>query len=277
MSEDNLKKVDLHLHSNHSDGLFSPEKLIAIIVEAGITAAALTDHDTLTGLEEAANAAANFDLEFVPGLEISVVEERREIHILGYYPRKLDFLNSKLCHLKDQRFKRMENTIALLNSMGFKLTYDDLVSKAGYAAPGRLHLARVMLENRYVGSLEEAFKLYLGFGKPAYIPRKTYSLKETMNLLKISGAIPVIAHPGMIGITMLPDLIQMGLRGVEVFHPDHNKAMTAKLLQITKNNGLLITGGSDFHGKNLDNYSYPAERAINFCYFEDLRAAATYN
>jgi 3',5'-nucleoside bisphosphate phosphatase len=276
MTDHNIKKVDLHLHSNQSDGVFSPQKLITIIAAAGLTAAALTDHDTLAGLKDASEAAAKNNIEFVPGVEISVVEEQREIHILGYYPQDLDFLNSKLDQLKTQRFKRMEKTVMLLKNMGFKITYADVVEKAGCAAPGRLHLARVLLEKKYIRSLEEAFKLYLGFGKPAYIPRQTLSLAETFALLKKCGAIPVIAHPGKPGIAMLPQLITLGLKGVEVFHPDHNKALTLKLLQVARNKNLLVTGGSDFHGSSEKNGGYPFKLAIDFSYYQDLKAALTW-
>jgi 3',5'-nucleoside bisphosphate phosphatase len=269
------RRIDLHLHSNKSDGVHSPTKLFEIVATAGLSAASLTDHDTLDGLAEASAAALKYDIVFIPGIEISVVEEFSETHILGYYPKNNNILNEKLSDLKTQRFARMEKTVSLLKKQGIRLNYDDVINEADGAAPGRLHLARIMLKKKYIYTLEEAFKLYLGFGKTAYVPRQTLSLSETIAVLLECDALPVIAHPGVNGMKMIPRLINMGIKGIEVFHPDHNKNLTRLLTAIADENHLIITGGSDYHGTIEAYGKYPINMAIDYCYYEKLKLAVS--
>ena len=264
-------KVDLHLHSSCSDGVYTPSQLVQVLAAAGLKAFALTDHDTTKGLSEAAKAAEEAGLEFVPGIEISVVEETREIHILGYYPVKLQLLEEKLADLRHQRFIRMEKTVCLLQGAGFKITVSEVIAEAGQAAPGRMHLARILLRKRYVHSVEEAFSLYLGFKRPAYVQRKTFSLTETIKLLIDCQAIPVFAHPGAEGLSILKTMIPLGLMGVEVFHPDHSSNQVRQALRLAAEHRLLVTGGSDFHGSPDLRTLYPIERAIDYFYLEQLK------
>ncbi len=271
------KKVDLHLHSSFSDGAYTPSQLVQTIAVAGLSAFALTDHDTTKGLSKAAKAAEDRGLEFVPGIEISVVEETREIHILGYYPVKLELLEEKLSELRNQRFLRMEKTVRLLQMAGFKITASEVIAEAGQAAPGRMHLARILLRKRYVHSVEEAFSLYLGFKRPAYVQRKTFSLPETIKLLVDCQAIPVFAHPGADGLSILKALIPLGLMGVEVFHPDHSNNQVRQALRLAAEYKLLITGGSDFHGFPDLRTPYPIERAIDYLYLEQLKLKSRLN
>jgi len=244
---------------------------VQVLAAAGLKAFALTDHDTTKGLSEAAKAAEEAGLEFVPGIEISVVEETREIHILGYYPVKLQLLEEKLADLRHQRFIRMEKTVCLLQGAGFKITVSEVIAEAGQAAPGRMHLARILLRKRYVHSVEEAFSLYLGFKRPAYVQRKTFSLTETISLLIDCQAIPVFAHPGAEGLSILKTMIPLGLMGVEVFHPDHSSNQVRQALRLAAEHRLLVTGGSDFHGSPDLRTLYPIVRAIDYFYLEQLK------
>lgn len=271
------KKIDLHLHSSFSDGAYTPSQLVQKLATAGLDAFALTDHDTTKGLSEAAKAAEEAGLEFVPGIEISVVEKKREIHILGYYPAKLHLLEDNLTELRNQRFIRMEKTVRSLQMSGFKISAAEVIAEAGQAAPGRMHLARILLRKKYVHSVEEAFSLYLGFNRPAYVQRKTFSLSETIKLLIDCHAIPVFAHPGAEGLSILKTLIPHGLMGIEVFHPDHSSNQVRQTMHLAEENKLLITGGSDFHGSPDLRTPYPIERAIDYLYLEQLKIKSRLN
>ncbi len=267
----NNKKIDLHLHSSCSDGLFTPTQLAQKLAAAGLEAFALTDHDTIAGLDEAAQAAEEVRLEFVPGIEISVVEETSEFHILGYYPVNMMQMEEKLAELREQRFIRMEKTINLLKMAGINITIPEVLTEAGQAAPGRMHLARLMLRKKYVHSVDEAFNQYLGFKKTAYVMRKTFSLPETIKMLVDCQAVPVFAHPGDQGLAILKTLIPLGLMGVEIFHPDHNSRQVRQALQLATELKLAITGGSDFHGSTDLHSPYPVERAIDHAYLMQLK------
>jgi len=266
-----LSKVDFHLHSNISDGIFSPEEIIKITAEAGLVAAGLTDHDSINGLNEAAVAADKYNIELIPGVEISVIEDDHEVHILGYYPRYMGQLLETLTSLQKERFVRMEAIVAKLKSLGLKIRSEEVINEAGEAAPGRLHIARLLLKKKYVNTLNQAFATYLNRNRPAYVPRHTLSLKQVMSLLVEVGALPVIAHPGGRSKNIIDKLVSMDLKGIEVFHPDHSHALVRYYLEIAKNKGLIITGGSDFHGESRLNINYPAYLAVSADYLDQMK------
>lgn len=266
-----LKKIDLHLHSNASDGIFSPSKLIRIVATAGISAAALTDHDTTSGLREAELAAIQMGIELVPGVEISTVTGDHEIHILGYYPRRYDELEVALKKLRQDRYRRMEMIIDKLKGYGFKVNLEDLLIESGRAAPGRLHLARLLLKKKYVHSIDQAFSLYLRHDRPAYVPRKGLATVEAVDLLLSVGAIPVIAHPGIKSTKFIDKLIAKGLKGVEVYHPDHSAGLAVKWLDFALSKGLIVTGGSDYHGDTNNVKQYSAQHAVDYSLLEGLK------
>jgi len=263
--------VDFHVHSNASDGIFSPEEVIKITSKAGLLAVGLTDHDTLIGLTEAALAAKKYGIELIHGVEISVIEDYQEIHILGYYPQQVSQFEKALNYLQEERFVRMEAMIAKLKGLGIKIETEEITLEAGTAAPGRLHLARLMRKKNYVRSLNEAFALYLNRNRPAYVPRRTFNLREAMTLILEVGAVPVIAHPGENGKTMIEKLVTMGLRGIEVFHPDHNRSMINYYLNLAHQKKLIITGGSDFHGDSKLKINYPGHLAVSADYLDELK------
>lgn len=247
-SINNINRVDLHTHSNESDGLYSPEEVVKLSAREGLAAVALTDHDTINGLEEAIAAGARYGIEIVPGVELSCYYRDREIHILGYYPAKITKLKQALESRRRERLERMEKMVAKLNSLAIPLTMNDILIEAKPAAPGRLHLARLLLKRKFVNSLEEAFSVYLLRGRAAYVPRKDYPAFRAIKMLQKCEALPVIAHPGERGMELLPHLVRLGLKGVEVYHPDHSPEQTRDFRDISGKMGLIITGGSDFHG-----------------------------
>ena len=268
-----MSKVDFHLHSSASDGLFTPRQVMEITASAGLRAAGLTDHDTVKGLNEAKEAAIDLDLELIPGVEISVYEKNREIHLLGYYPQKLNKLSAALEDIRSKRFRRMGLIVNNLKKLGFKVEPEEVLVEAGDAAPGRLHLARLLLKKKYVHTINEAFKTYLNRGKPAFVSRESMSAAEVLDLLNQVGAVSVYAHPGNTGKEVLDELTANGLQGIEVYHPDHSKGLARYYKEYAEAKKLLITGGSDFHGQNINNHGYQQKYAISYEYLQAMKDA----
>lgn len=265
-------RADLHLHSNLSDGIYSPQQLFKLAAQAGLKAAALTDHDTMEGVDAGLASGLQYGIEIVPGVEISAFETEREIHLLGYYPTYPDDLKKELSRIQRGRFERMERILDRLNRFGFRLSLDQICKEAAPAAPGRLHLARHMVANNLVNSLEQAFTLYLERGKPAYVPRINLTPIGALHLLLETGTVPVLAHPGLSSKAILPELAAFGLQGVEVFHPEHSTAQRRYYRQAAEAYNLLITGGSDFHGDQQYRARSPGSVSIPYHYLEKLKA-----
>lgn len=240
--------VDLHLHSTASDGSLSPARLIEKASAAGLAAAALTDHDTLDGVKEALEAGRRCGLEVLPGVEISVQAGEQEIHLLGYDPLFPEKISAFLEEMRRERYRRMQQMTARLRRLGFSISDDEIIAEAGPGAPGRLHLARLMVKRGYSSEIDEAFSDYLERGRPAFVPRKIPDPATAIRMLHRAGAVPVVAHPGASGKALLRKLVAMGLRGVEVFHPEHSPEMIRHYRHQALQMNLLITGGSDFHG-----------------------------
>lgn len=241
--------VDLHLHSSASDGIFSPAKLIEKAAAAGLAAVALTDHDTMAGVKEAREAGRRFGLEVLPGLELSVFTgDDKEIHLLAYDPLYPEIINDTLEQLRRDRYRRMKEMVARLDKLGIQISSEEVGAEAEPAAPGRLHLARLMVKRGYCSGINQSFSRYLGRGRPAYAPRKALEPAPAIAMLRRAGAVPVVAHPGAEGRAYLEKLVEMGLQGVEVYHPDHNPELIRYYRHQAARRNLLITGGSDFHG-----------------------------
>lgn len=240
--------VDLHLHSTASDGALPPGRVIDLAADAGLAAAALTDHDTMDGVAEALDAGKRRGIEVLPGVELSASLDDREVHLLGYDPLYPEKIKTVLEELRRERYRRTEQMAFLLRGLGFHLTGAEVNEEAGRAAPGRLHLARLMVKRGWVPHISAAFSLYLGQGGPAYVPRNTLDASRAISLLHEAGAIPVWAHPGADGKVILPRLVDMGISGLEVIHPDHAPESIRFYRHQAQRWDLLITGGSDFHG-----------------------------
>jgi hypothetical protein len=266
--------VDLHMHSNCSDGKLTPSALAEMVSRAGIRAFALTDHDTLQGLQEAEAAAQSLKIEFVPGVEVSASLADREIHILGYYPKNLKLLSQVLDRIRRNRYTRMKKMIDLLIQEGFKIKMEDILQEAGSAAPGRLHLARVLVNKRYVVNIDQAFSLYLGKGKAGYAKRTLLTAEAIIKHLRESGAVTVLAHPKKEGREDPELLINYGLQGIEVYHPDHSEQQVLYYRKLAKKYNLVITGGSDYHGDTNGSKGSLKKQAIDYIYLDILKNAA---
>lgn len=252
-----MELIDLHVHSTASDGTLSPASVTALAVQKGLTAFALTDHDTLSGIREAEDAAEGLPIEVVPGIELSCLYEDTEIHILGLYVDLEDAaFSAAVRELLAVREKRNDEMIGRFQEGGMVFSRADLTGGNPRTVITRAHFARVLLEKGYVTSMDQAFKKYLTYGG-RYCPKKeALPPEQAMELLTGCGASPVIAHPYQyhLGDRKLEELVRLlkgaGLQGIEVYHSSNNQYESGKLRDLAKQYHLFPTGGSDFHGSN---------------------------
>jgi len=217
--------------------------------DAGLRALALTDHDTVDGISDARGAALAVGIDLVPGVELSAYEGPIEVHILGLHLDKLDDMRSSLAVFRSARRERAEGIVKLLNGLGVRITFDDVLAEAKDAAIGRPHVARALVQNGWAMDLRDAFDRYLGAGRPAYLDKKRIGVPEAIGLIHRCGGIAVLAHPGSDGNReRIEALAAVGLDGVEVIHPSHSGEDRARILALTKHFGLVPSGGSDSHG-----------------------------
>lgn len=250
-----MSRLDFHLHTTHSDGSCTPAEVIALAGKAGVTALAITDHDITTGIPEATAAGTALGIEIIPGIEISSLLGGSELHMLGYF---LDYqdarLNERLARLRESRHRRNPKIIERLQAAGIDITYDEVRALAGTDAVGRPHIARVLMGKGVVSSAKEAFDQWLADGRPAYVPRELPTPAEAIHWIKEAKGLAVLAHPTWVKVTegTLADLVRTlkanGLDGVEVHYSTHTARQTRDYLALAKQQGLLVTGGSDFHG-----------------------------
>ncbi|CAD5925982.1 5'-3' exoribonuclease [Planktothrix tepida] len=240
--------LELHCHTTYSDGQLTPTELVITAAEAGVKALAITDHDTLSGWEEAFQAAASYNIEIVPGVELSTVYNERSLHILGFYPDK-NKLENPLKERLNGRKNRANQILEKLAQLGYPI---ELEAMGEGVAAARPHIARAMVKAGYVQSPQEAFERWLGEHKPAFVQYDKFSSLDGIQLLKSCGAVPVWAHPylyqgGKIE-TVFQELLEAGLMGIEVYHPHHSDSQIQRLEKLCEAYGLLKTGGSDYHG-----------------------------
>ena len=245
-----MSRYDLHVHTTASDGVYSSQEIIAMAKAAGLAGIAITDHDTMAGVAAAQHWGQAAGLTVVPGVELSTMHESAEIHILGYYlSDQIDWVQEKLINLQSGRLTRITRMVDKLLEYGCRLSIDEVMVLAGAGSVGRPHVAQALLNKGYVSSVQEAFQKYIGRGRPAYIDREKFSPEDAVSFVIAAGGIPVIAHPGLAKADFLiKHLAERGLKGIEVYHPDHTPEMAGKYLQMAAEMGLLVTGGSDFHG-----------------------------
>ncbi len=241
--------VDLHLHSTASDGQYTPTELVHLALGEGLKVIALTDHDSTDGVQEALDAAKGTGLTVIPGVEISTdVPGEHEVHILGYCINcRYSPLQEELSKLRQSRFGRARLIVEKLAQVGCPIRWERVLALAGDGAVGRPHIAQAMVEAGYVDSVESAFRLYLGRGAVAYVPRPKLAPRDAVRLILDAGGVPVLAHPVHV-LEHLPGLVRAGLRGLEVYYDGYEEAERRFLLGLARKHGLIATGGSDFHG-----------------------------
>lgn len=256
-----MKLIDLHVHSTVSDGTLSPSELALYAHSKELSAIALTDHDTVAGIDECIQKGNELGLTIVPGIECSADYCGKEVHILGYYINHHDseFI-AQLEALINAREKRNEMMVQKLSEIGCPIDLDELIMEAGKdAVITRAHIAKALLKKGYIHELSEAFTKYIGNGKPCFVPKARFTTNQCINLIHGAGGLAVLAHPMLYGYSrsevtqLLRSLKDAGLDGVECLYSTHSQDDTAHLLQVCSNLKLLPTGGSDFHGTNKPN------------------------
>lgn len=258
-----MELTDLHVHSTASDGTFTPTELVSAAKQAGLRAFALTDHDTVAGVSEAVLAGKEAGVEVIPGIEISTKYSSKnitdkEIHIVGLYIDYEDeYFLSEIASFRDRRDGRNEKLVQLMNEAGFPVTLSEMRELFGVnTVLTRAHFARFMVMKGYVKSNNEAFDRYLGDGKPFYIERQMPDPARAVELIRSVGGVAVLAHPVLYGmsdeelITLCRYLKRHGLAGIEGIYSTYRNSDERNIRRIAAECGLLISGGSDFHGAN---------------------------
>ena len=245
--------VDLHSHTTASDGTYEPEENVKRAKEKELKALGITDHDTVAGVAAAIEASHRWNVEVVPGIEISTVDQNQDIHVLGYYINYKDkqFL-SRLEELRATRDRRNEMLVHNLRALGIDITLEEVAArrKMDEGNLGRPHIAEVLMAKGIVSSMEEAFEQYLGKTGKAYANPPRIGPEDAIDWIKQAGGVPVLAHPGLYGDDKLVlRLIEYGLEGIEAFHTDHTKEQEDYYADLAKRFGLICTAGSDFHGE----------------------------
>ncbi len=248
------RTIDLHTHSTASDGSFSPGELVRYAWKNGLSAVALTDHDTVSGIEEAVEMGKTIGIEVIPGIEIGL-EFKPEMHMLGYFfnnsYKKIGKVLDRLIKSREERNPRI---VAKLNELGFNITLEDVRRNAGGSVIGRPHIAKALVDKGYVKDNSEAFDKYLASGKPAYFPKDKLNPTEGIGEILEAGGIPVLAHPIYLGMNyarldeLFCDLKKTGLKGIEAYYTENSYEDTGNLLRLAIKHELVPTGGSDFHG-----------------------------
>src|SRR5215472_3663507 len=245
-----MKFADLHLHTNFSDGTFTPEELVLQAQKAGLACIAVTDHDSVEACARAAAACSAVNMEFISGTELTAEQDDTELHVLGYF---LDTNNKKLlaeiARFQVVRQNRIYEMVARINEMGVPLKAESVFALANCKSPGRPHVARAMAKEGLVRNLDEAFERFLKKGRPAWVPKSKISALDAIELVHQAGGLAVMAHPGLNRTdNVIPGLVDAGLDGIECFHTKHSTVMSERYLEIAEEHGLLVTGGSDCHG-----------------------------
>ncbi len=241
--------VDLHSHSTASDGALAPAEVVETAARAGLAALALTDHDTLAGVAAAKDAGERLGVRIVAGVELSLMDGEKEVHMLGLHIARVDALQAELEAVRDSRKSRAEQIVAKLNTLGVPVTIDAVFAEAAGGAVGRPHIARALIAGGWVRDQREAFDRYLGAGRPANVEKHRITIGDGIRLIHECGGIAVIAHPGGDGRReRVEPLVALGLDGLEVKHPGHSGEDTLRIGALADHFGLVKSGGSDWHG-----------------------------
>lgn len=244
--------IDLHTHSLRSDGALSPADLVKRAAARGVKIQALSDHDTLAGVAEAAAIGNELGVRIIPATELNTESEWGDAHVLGYFIDPADAeLETRLRWLRENRGDRIEQMVKKLNALGYAVELGRVLEIAQGGALGRPHLAQALFEKGYVKTYDEAFDTIIAKNSAAYVARVGLTPLEAVNLVRKHGGVPSLAHPGtVIGLEeLLPKMVAAGLAGIEAYYGEHSPEMTARCLALARELDLVPTGGSDFHGR----------------------------
>lgn len=243
------RRVDLHTHTLFSDGLLTPEAVVAHAVEHSLAALAITDHDSVEGVERARLAAGNA-LELVPGIEVSSSLDGADLHLLGYYVDPVDAgLLETLARFREERIRRALAMVERLGALGAPVDFDEVIELAGPGVVGRPHVAEALLRAGHVETMDEAFRRFIGAHGEAFVQRPAFRPERAIQLIHAAGGVSVLAHPGSsVSDLVIEQLAAAGLRGIEVWHPQHGAVAVRRFHALSRRLDLLETGGSDYHG-----------------------------
>jgi len=276
--------IDLHVHTTSSDGTLTADEVVALAGAIGLRAIAVTDHDTVAGVCEAKQAGERIGLEVVSGVEISAQSDRGILHVLGYFvqpdhPELIETLDS----LRQGREERTPKILTKLRGLRVAVSLEEVNEEAAGGVPGRPHIARVLKRKNYVGTLQEAFDRYLKRGAAAYVQKRKLQPDEALRIIRAAGGIPVMAHPySLLGRgasaleALIKRLIPLGLLGIEAYYPKHTPEQTELFLELARKHGLLISGGTDFHGANKPDIELgviPGHSPLPYSLLERLKEA----
>lgn len=246
---------DLHVHTTYSDGLLSPKEVVDLAIKKGIDGIAITDHDTILGIEPAIQYSKQINgVIIIPGIEFGCVYMNEEVHILGYF---INHNSSEIIDitdtLKKNRVTRGVKMVEKINELGIKIDIEEVRSLSKNDYIGRPHIARVLVQHGFVNSIQEAFQKYLNRGKQGYVERFTLNIEEAISLIHKLGGIAILAHPGVLKNKEIIDYcIRTGIDGLEAIHSKHSSNDIKSLLEIGQKNNLIVTGGSDCHGEIIN-------------------------
>ena len=252
-------RIELHAHTQFSDGALSPASLVSLAVERGLTALAITDHDSVDGVAPAVDAADALRAareeggaappEIVPGIEISSALEGNDVHVLGYFiDWRSQALASRLERFRDERRARARAILARLASLGVPVAEEEVFASAGPGVVGRPHIAHALLRAGHVPTIDVAFQRYLGTHGSAFVPRPAFHSAEAVRVIREVGGAAVVAHPATLATRLIEQLAEAGLAGIEVWHPQHGMATQRRWRELARTLDLVPSGGSDFHG-----------------------------
>jgi predicted metal-dependent phosphoesterase TrpH len=244
--------ADLHVHSTFSDGTEAPEEIVELAAKIKLKTFALTDHDTVDGIDAARVKGSGVGVEVIPGIEFTCEIPKAEVHILGYFidHKDPDFLGI-LKKIQDDRVARIYKMVEKLKKLGVSIEPDDVFAISGKKAPGRPHVARALIKKGAVSSFKEAFNRFIDFRGPAYVSHYKLSPEEAVKLITKTGGVAVFAHPAISNCdNIIPGLIAAGLKGIESYYPGYVDKFEQHYVTLAKKYGLIATGGTDYHGGN---------------------------
>jgi len=279
-----MGNIDLHLHTTASDGVMTPSQIVNYAKSKGLLAIAITDHDTIEGLEEGLLEGERIGLEVIPGIEISAEHSPGSMHLLGFFLDIHDpILKERLGYLQRARAERNPRMAEKLNKLGIDITFDEVLKASGGGQVGRPHFAQVLLEKGYVRSFQEAFERFLKKGASAYVEKMRFSAEESIHFISEANGVAVLAHPNTLQVSgyselenLILRLVKKGLKGIEAYYPEHSALEVAQYKTLAERHGLLVTGGTDYHGidKNgLDIGVGRGEMKLPYSIVENLKAA----
>ncbi len=249
-------KIDLHMHTSASDGVLTPMQLLDLVRESGLYCFSVTDHDTIDGSDAISAALLDGDPKFITGAELSVDCFGADMHMLAYGFDATDKnLRTSLDSFQVMRKERGSKIVDRLKSLGVEIEHETVARIAGNSVVGRPHIAEALIEHRVVRTIEEGFRKYLGYDCPAYVPKSTWDPAVAIESVHQAGGITIMAHPGIAEMhKYIERLVPMGLDGIEVYHTNHSSSQSTQLRETAKRFGLLISGGTDFHGRPGRNF-----------------------